>query len=146
LLKNKKGLTLIEVVVAIALFGIVMVTIFPAVMMLNLVNRVSYENTEAAFVAQKTLERIIFESKDARVNELVTVLTDNSDLSFNNDSNVLTPEHLIFTKVEGAYTTTVDFKAISGSNLWQVLVIVVSDTNDIEGRRAQLETIVSLDP
>lgn len=146
MLKSKKGLTLIEVIVAFALFGIVMVTIFPAVMILNLTNRVSYENTEAAFMAQQTLERVIFESNDANISELSTILTTDSDLLFVYNSGVSTSEHLVFTKVEGPYTTTLDIQAIEDSNLWQVLVLVVSDTHDVEGRRSQLETIVSLDP
>jgi prepilin-type N-terminal cleavage/methylation domain-containing protein len=144
LTKNKKGLTIIEVVVAIAIFGIVMVTIFPAVMILNLANRVSYENTEAAFLAQQSLERVIFESNDATIIELTNILTTDTNLLYTISQN--NPQHIILTKTTGRYQTTIDLIEVEDSNLWRIIVVVSSTTTDIAGQRSQLETIVSLGP
>ena len=143
--RHKKGLTLIEVVVAIAIFGIVMVTIFPAVMILNLANRVSFENTEAAFIAQQALERVIFESDNTTINGLTTILTTDEELLFVID--ISEPQHITLTRIMDQYQTTIDLMQLEpDSSLWRVIVVVNSLTDDIAGQRAQLETIVSLGP
>ena len=51
-------MTLVEVVVAIGLFGIIMVTIFPAFLILNLMNIYSDETTSATYLAQQHVEYI----------------------------------------------------------------------------------------
>jgi prepilin-type N-terminal cleavage/methylation domain-containing protein len=62
-MRNKKGLTLVEVVVAMGLFGIIMVTLFPAFLITNLMNITSREFTDANFEAQSELEEIYNLSK-----------------------------------------------------------------------------------
>ncbi len=64
-MRNKKGLTLVEVVVAMGLFGIIMVTLFPAFLITNLMNITSREFTDANFEAQSELEEIYNWSKVA---------------------------------------------------------------------------------
>ena len=62
-MRNKKGLTLVEVVVAMGLFGVIMVTLFPAFLITNLMNITSREFTDANFEAQSELEEIYDHSK-----------------------------------------------------------------------------------
>lgn len=62
-MRNKKGLTLVEVVVAMGLFGVIMVTLFPAFLITNLMNITSREFTDANFEAQSELEEIYSRSK-----------------------------------------------------------------------------------
>ena len=57
-MRNKKGLTLVEVVVAMGLFGIIMVALFPAFLITNLMNITSREFTDANFIVQSELEKI----------------------------------------------------------------------------------------
>lgn len=67
-MKNKKGLTLVEVVVAMGLFGMIMVTLFPAFLITNLMNKVSNEITDANYHAQTELEVIYNASKNVGSN------------------------------------------------------------------------------
>lgn len=62
-MRNKKGLTLIEVVVAMGLFGIIMVALFPAFLITNLMNITSQEFTDANFHVQTEMEEIYNASK-----------------------------------------------------------------------------------
>ena len=66
-MRNKKGLTLVEVVVAMGLFGVIMVTLFPAFLITNLMNITSREFTDANFEAQSELEEIYDLSKSLGV-------------------------------------------------------------------------------
>ena len=63
-MRNKKGLTLVEVVVAMGLFGIIMVALFPAFLITNLMNITSREFTDANFIVQSELEKIYNMSKE----------------------------------------------------------------------------------
>jgi prepilin-type N-terminal cleavage/methylation domain-containing protein len=140
-IKNKKAMTLIEVVVAMGLFGVVMVTIFPAALVLTLMNRVSYENIDTTFIAQQAMERIIFESSQSDLatthqmiqNEMLyTFLAGQSNASLYR-----------YERVESRYTIRLDLAQRSGTtNLWQILIVVDSSLVDAEGTRTQLETIV----
>jgi len=136
---NKKGMTLIEVVVAIAIFGIVMVTIFPAVLVLNLMNTYSYEKLDTTYIAQQEMEKIIFESRTRNLSNLRTYLDD--VMGYTHDSSVLTS--FVYHKDFTNYTITVSFTQFESTNLYNLIVIVESSTNDIEGERVQLETMIA---
>jgi prepilin-type N-terminal cleavage/methylation domain-containing protein len=90
-MRNKKGLTLVEVVVAMGLFGIIMVTLFPAFLITNLMNITSREFTDANFEAQSELEEIYNLSKDADATP-VSVLTSPEMGSYACPSNVCSKE------------------------------------------------------
>jgi len=75
IMRNKKGLTLVEVVVAMGLFGVIMVTLFPAFLITNLMNITSSEFTDANFEAQSELEEIYSRSKTPGITPS-TVLSD----------------------------------------------------------------------
>jgi len=68
---NRKGMTLIEVVVAIGLFGIIMVTIFPAFLMMNLMNIVSSEIIDATYVAQRHVEFLYEYSQESTLDTII---------------------------------------------------------------------------
>ena len=136
---NKKGMTLIEVVVAIAIFGIVMVTIFPAVLVLNLMNTYSYEKLDTTYIAQQEMEKIIFESRSRNLENLRTYLDD--VMEYTQDNTVLTS--FVYHKDFTNYTITVSLTQFETSNLYNLIVIVESSTNDIEGERVQLETMIA---
>lgn len=141
MIKSKKAMTLIEVVVAMGLFGVVMVTIFPAALVLTHMNRVSYENIDTTFIAQQAMERIIFESGESDLatthqmiqnKMLYTFLAEQSSASLYR-----------YERVESRYTIRLSLAQRSGTtNLWEVLIVVDSSLVDAEGTRTQLETIV----
>ncbi len=53
---NRGGLTLIEVVVALGLLGIIAVTLFPAFLIANQVTMASKEMTDANYQVQQEIE------------------------------------------------------------------------------------------
>lgn len=55
---HKKGMTLIEIIVAMTIFAIIVVAIFPALMVLNRQNTLSQENLESTFYTQQVAEKI----------------------------------------------------------------------------------------
>lgn len=139
---SKGGMTLIEVVVAIAIFGIVMVTIFPAAIMLTLMNKVSYENIDTTFIAQEAIERVIFETRSSTL--LTTRQMIQNEMGFTFDSAGSTSTHYRYSRNESNYTVSIQLIRRPNSQLWQLLVVVDSSLADAEGTRTQLETIVSI--
>jgi len=136
---NKKGMTLIEVVVAIAIFGIVMVTIFPAVLVLNLMNTYSYEKLDTTYIAQQAMEEIIFESRTSSLANLRTHIDDN--MGYTQDNSVI--DSLIYRQNFSNYNVSIEIKQYETTNLYNLIIIVESTTNDIAGDRVQLETLIS---
>ena len=141
---SKGGMTLIEVVVAIAIFGIVMVTIFPAVLVLNLMNTYSYEKLDTTFIAQEAMEEIINESRN---NTLTNVRSKIVNMGYSLQSSTETEFNYI--RSEQNYSIAITLTKIGETRLYKVLIVVTSSTTgstvDISGERAQLETFVSLD-
>lgn len=137
---NRRGMTLIEVVVAIAIFGIVMVTIFPAVLVLNLMNTFSFERLDTAFIAQEVMEEVIFESRDNTLANVRTFIESNGyTVTLDN-----TPTRIEYSRSESNYTVSVILTRVDTTTLFNLMVVVSSSTTDIAGDRTQLETIVSL--
>lgn len=146
-MKNRKGMTLIEVVVAMAIFGIIMVTLFPAFLILNLTNIVSRENTDANYIAQNVLEYIYDFSQNRSLEDTIDMPDSQVDLTgdhgYTNNGTVGNVTTL--TKIEETYTVTVTFTEDQpSSGLTTVLVVVVANQN-VGGHRAQLETIVGFE-
>lgn len=139
---SKGGMTLIEVVVAIAIFGIVMVTIFPAVLVLNLMNTYSYEKLDATFIAQEAMEAVIFESRE---NTLANVRAELVNMSYVFQSDISNSTTYVYLRTESNYSITITLSQVDETRLYNLLVVVTSATNDIAGQRAQLETLVALD-
>jgi len=137
-MKNKKGMTLVEVVVAIGLFGIIMVTIFPAFLVLNLINNVSYENTDATYVAQNIMEQMInISNTDGLLQDALDSLSGYTC----SDSNV---EPVVCTVDQDRYVVSVTFSEnITYNNLTNVLIVVNGVKGEAQGERAQLETMVA---
>jgi prepilin-type N-terminal cleavage/methylation domain-containing protein len=136
---SKRGMTLIEVMVAIAIFGIVMVTVFPAVLVLNLMNNYSYEKLDTTFIAQEQMEAVVFQSRSESFNNVRSYII--NTLGY---TETQTSPSYIFTKIETNYTVTLTLTQIGNSRLYNLLVLVTSSTADIAGNRSQLETTISL--
>lgn len=68
-MKNKKGMTLVELIIAMAIFGMIMVSIFPAFLIINMTNIVSKENVSANYIAQNTIEELYQLGQDSTVTQ-----------------------------------------------------------------------------
>ena len=73
-MRNKKGLTLVEVVVAMALFAIIVPTVLYALETALRINIVSEEFTDANFLAQTDMENIYALSSENTALEVFTTL------------------------------------------------------------------------
>lgn len=73
-MRNRKGMTLVEVIVAMALFAIVMVTVFPAFLITNMMNNVSKEFMDANYYAQEELEQIYNKGKTSTMPVIIAWL------------------------------------------------------------------------
>jgi prepilin-type N-terminal cleavage/methylation domain-containing protein len=62
-MRNRKGMTLVEVIVAMALFAVVLVTLYPAFLITNMMNNVSKEFMDANYYATEELEEIYHKGK-----------------------------------------------------------------------------------
>lgn len=136
-MRNKKGLTLVEVVVAMGLFGIIMVTLFPAFLITNLMNITSREFTDANFEAQSELEEIYNWSKVAGATP-TSVLTSAAMGPYSCVGNTCS-------KDDGDYHYIVTFSANAEVATMTNVVITVSkpSANPNYGKdRAQLEIVL----
>lgn len=130
-MRNKKGLTLVEVVVAMGLFGIIMVTLFPAFLLTNLMNIVSDEFTDANYLVQTEMEEVYNASKTSGATP-TSVLT---SLGYSCASSTCT-------KDDGDYHYIATFSTNSEVASVTNLLIVVSNPGgaaDYNKDRAELE-------
>ena len=144
-MRNKKGLTLVEVVVAMGLFGVIMVTLFPAFLITNLMNITSREITDANFEAQSELEEIYSRSKTPGVTAAAVLDIMGYDTR---SSTVCTTSPC--EKISGVYRNVVTFgqyiDPVSGpsTTLTNVIISVskIVDNPQIGEDRAQLQVIL----
>ncbi|MDO9592128.1 MAG: prepilin-type N-terminal cleavage/methylation domain-containing protein, partial [Erysipelotrichaceae bacterium] len=106
-MRNRKGMTLVEVIVAMALFAIVMVTVFPAFLITNMMNNVSKEFMDANYYAQEELEQIYNKGKTSTMPVIVTWME--SDRGFACDLQAGGAEICLKTVGNIAYEITFDY-------------------------------------
>lgn len=73
-MRNRKGMTLVEVIVAMALLAMVLVTLFPAFLITNMMNNVSKEFMDASYYATEELEGIYHKGKTDDLAQISTWL------------------------------------------------------------------------
>ena len=134
-------MTLIEVVVAIAIFGIVMVTVFPAIMVLNLINTFSFEQLDTSFIAQNVIEEVILISRDSSFESLANEMIQKG---YTSKLVSTEPQEIVFIKESPSYDISVEFFQRNNSNLFDVIVLVKSNNPTINDAKTLLETIISL--
>lgn len=145
IMRNKRGMTLVELIIAMAIFGMIMVSIFPAYLILNITNIVSRENVSANFIAQNTIEELYHLSQDDAVTQSNLAAQLNT-LGF-------------FVQVDGTYlnSSNIDFNQNlsvlhdNPENGFTRLILVVEskhsytyNANTINDYRSQIETIIAL--
>lgn len=137
---GRKGMTLVEVVVAMAIFGMIMVAIFPALVVLNLTNIVSKENVTTNYMAQDVIETIYNYSQSISGSDLINTLTSSNGFSLDDHSG----DVYSLSKADADYqiNLTVTF-ADPNTGFVTVLVVVESLNATISNQMSQIETVVS---
>ena len=146
IMRNKKGVTLVELIIAMAIFGMIMVSVFPAYLILNLTNIVSKENVSANYVAQQSIEELINLSNSSSVTQS-NFSTEISALGFTLqlDGTYLNTSNLDFNQKLSAFHDEPE------DGFTRVILIVetkhpyVFNSSTINDYRSQIETIIALE-
>lgn len=142
---NKHGMSLIELIIAMAIFGMIMVSIFPAFIILNLTNIVSEENVGANYLAQETSEELYQLGQDetlteadfpTRLNGLGFTIDGSGNYINNSDSDFSQNLTVLYNNPETGFV--------------RLILVVESKRNyvynssTINDYRSQIETIIAL--
>lgn len=139
-MRNRKGMTLVEVIVAMALFAIVMVTVFPAFLITNMMNNVSKEFMDANYYATEELEEIYQAGKTATLDEVSDFLE--SDRGFT--CTLVGTVHDCTKFANGVqYNVTLE-KFGSLNDLIDVNIIVEVTTGEYAGDRSDIQSYVRI--
>ncbi len=129
----RRGMSLIETIVAMAIFAILIVMIFPALALLNHNNTISQDILEATYYTQQVAERI---------NEVS--LSSDSDKQMIHDallSDGFSYTTNTYVKFNDPYEITVTtFDVTDSENLWRVVIVAENDASDY----SQVEMVVRL--
>lgn len=144
-MKNKRGMSLIELIIAMAIFGMIMVSIFPAFIILNLTNVVSEENVSANYLAQKTSEELYQLGQDETLTK-AGFPTRLNGLGFTIDGsgNYVNPSDSDFIQI---LTVSYDNPDVGFVRLKLVVESkhnYVFNSNTINDYRSQIETIIAI--
>lgn len=144
-MKSKRGMSLIELIIAMAIFGMIMVSIFPAFIILNLTNIVSKENVGANYLAQETSEELYELGQDDTLNvgDFPTRL---NGLGFvvDGSGNYVNNSNADFSQI-----LTVSYDDPETGFVRLILVVeskhnYIYNTNTINDYRSQIETIIAV--
>ena len=141
-MKNRKGMTLIEVVVAMAIFGIIMVTLFPAFLITNLLNIASKQFTDANFLAQAEIEEIYNYSQTHSLNETILWL----DSTYTTPYNCDLVNRICERTEEGFYYTLTYTPDAPTTGVSTIHLIVGSSLQGEESNRSMIEVYFRFRP
>lgn len=139
---NKKGMTLIEVIVAMAVFGIMSIAVFPAIFLYSRINTISHQIDSASDVSLQEMEKLVGLSDTIQSTYLIQTLIDNGyELVDPSDLSVPT---LVYVLEDNVSTYNIELTiTFVEDNPYQVLVhIVVLSTGSISGERSEIENIL----
>jgi prepilin-type N-terminal cleavage/methylation domain-containing protein len=136
--KTKLGFTFVEVIIAMAIFAILVVGIFPAFLIgikLNAVSKISVEN---ASEAQSVMEEIYGYSLNNSLGETIDFLNPSQYTEKAISGQVTT-----LTKTDDVYITVIEFTANSPqAGMTKTLITVTKLDNPYDAQQGQAETIL----
>ncbi len=139
-MKKSKGMTLIEVVIALAIFGMIAVAIFPSLLVLAKINILSKANLSSNYIAQDVSESLFHYSQSIQEDDLISSLVNVH--SFVVDDNIDGTYHL--SKNEGDFRISVTVIFNAPSNEFVTTIVNVASLNDtIANQNSQIESILS---
>ena len=139
-MKNNRGMTLIEVVIALAIFGMITVAIYPAFLVLAKMNLLSKANLSSNYIAQDVSETLFHYSQSLEDDDLISELV--GDQGFSIDSHVDQTYNL--SKIEDNFQISVTITFSSPTAEFVTTVVNVASLNQaIAGQNSQIESILS---
>lgn len=136
-MKCKCGFTFVEVIIAMAIFAILIVGVFPAFLIGIKLNAVSQVSVEISTQAQAAIEEVYGFSTTHNLEETVAFLT----ASYS--APVITGTTQTFTKTNSNYTIAITITPDSPEiNMYRVLVTITKLNNPYGVHPAQAETIL----
>lgn len=139
-MKKSRGMTLIEIVIALAIFGMITVAIYPAFLVLAKMNLLSKANLSSNYIAQDVSETLFYYSQSLTNDELIDELV--SAQGFTVDSHVDQIYTLSKTKDNFQITIVITFSSPTAEFVTTV-VNVASLNQAIAGQNSQIESILS---
>ncbi len=137
MIKTKLGMTFVEVIVAMAIFAILVVAIFPAFMLGIKLNAVSKVQVETATVSQNIMEEVYSYSLTSNLSTTITAL------SATYPSPVTVGSVTTLTRTTADYTIVIVFTANSPQNGMTKTKVTVTKLNNPYGALpGQAETIL----
>ncbi len=139
-MKKNRGMTLIEVVIALAIFGMITVAIYPAFLVLAKMNLLSKANLLSNYIAQDVSETLFHYSQSLENDELIGALI--SDQGFTIDSHV--DQVYTLSKTEDNFKISIIITFSSPTAEFVTTVVNVASLNQaIAGQNSQIESILS---
>jgi prepilin-type N-terminal cleavage/methylation domain-containing protein len=139
-MKNNRGMTLIEIVIALAIFGMITVAIYPAFLVLAKMNLLSKANLSSNYIAQDVSETLFHYSQSLENDDLISELV--SDQGFTIDSHVDQVYNL--SKIEDNFRISITITFSSPTAEFVTTVVNVASMNQaIAGQNSQIESILS---
>jgi len=140
---NKKGMTLIEVIVAMAVFGIMSVAVFPAIFLYSRINTISHQIDTASSVSLEVMEELVAYS-DSTTSDMIVSDLISDGYALISPSLPETPSDVyILVRTQSPYLIQVTFTVIEG-NPYQLHVQIVVTANEgaITGERSAIENVL----
>ncbi|MPN11651.1 hypothetical protein SDC9_158955 [bioreactor metagenome] len=133
-------MTLVEVVIAMAIFGMIMVAIFPALLVLNRTNILSEEDVSSNYIAQDLTETMYNYSQTIDEGVFVSYLISDNGFTLTSHSGTT----YLLTKSSSDYDIDLVVKFDTPAAEFVTTLVQVSSNNSvIEGQMSQIETILS---
>lgn len=141
-MKNKLGFTFVEVIIAMAIFAILIVGVFPAFLIGVKLNAISKVSVETSTVAQTTMEQIYDYSINNTLSTTITSMTTSGTPPFTNQGTINKVTTL--NKNDSTYTIVVVFTQDSlTTGLTRCKVTVTKHDNPYGASPGQAETILT---
>ena len=140
---NKKGMTLIEVIVAMAVFGIMSVAIFPAIFLYSRINTISQQIDTASSVSLDVMEDLVAYSDTIHSDTFVATLVDQGYTLISPSLPETPATDYILERTQSPYLIQVTLTRVTG-NPFQILVrvVVTATEGSITGERSEIQNVL----
>jgi prepilin-type N-terminal cleavage/methylation domain-containing protein len=140
---NKKGMTLIEVIVAMAIFGIMSVAVFPAIFLYSRINTISQQIDTASSVSLDVMEQLVAYSDTIPANTLVTTLIDQGYTLISPSLPETPTTDYVLNRTQTPYLIEVTLSKVTGNPFQiQVRVVVTASAGGITGERGEIQNVL----
>lgn len=140
---HTKGMTLIEVIVAMAIFGIMSVAIFPAIFLYSRINTISHQIDTASSVSLDTMEELVRYSDTIQANALITTMIDQGYTLISPSLPETPSTDYVLNKTQAPYLIEVTLTKVAGNPFQiQVRIVVTASAGGITGERSEIQNVL----